>query len=115
MHFIKLIISLILVQCIAGDEIIDINLPLSHLSQYFNSLPHFVKKLNETSAGVYKEFLNSKEYDRNSCWGYEYDCKKPTFVHRCPGNFTGYVKSKEAQLDVFHAQADFGDKLFTNK
>lgn len=115
MNLINLVLSLILVQCSACHEIIGINLPLSHLSQYFNSLPKFVKKLNETSEGVYKEFLNSKEFDRDSCWGYEYDCKKPAMMHRCPGNFTGYVKSKEVQLDVFYAQADFGRKKYVNE
>lgn len=103
------LIILILVQLVISEEIIDINLPLVHLSQYFNALPKFVKKLNETAEeNVYKKFLNSEKYEKEVCWGYEYGCKKPIFTHKCPGNHTGYVKSKEAQLDVFYAQADFG-------
>lgn len=95
------------------ELLIDIDLPENHLSQYFNRNFEFAKKLNETSNGPYKEFLSSEKYDRDICWGYEYDCKKPLTTHRCPGNHTGYVESKEAQLDVFYAQADFGNlKIF---
>jgi hypothetical protein len=52
--------------------------------------------------------LNSEEYDRELCWGYEYGCKMPQFIHKCPGNHSGYVKDKQTQLDVFYTQADFG-------
>ena len=90
------------------EQLIDIDLPENHLSQYFNRLPLLAKLLNETSNGPYKEFLSSEKYDRELCWGYEYECKKPLITHRCPGNHSGYVESKEAQLDVFYAQADFG-------
>lgn len=95
----------------SGELLIDIDLPENHLSQYFNNLPEFAKKINETSNGPYKEFLSSEKYDREVCWGYEENCKKPINVHKCPGNHTGYVKSKEAQLDVFYAQADFGNSF----
>lgn len=94
---------------IDSDELlIDIDLPESHLSQYFNNWPDFAKKINETSNGLYKEFLSSEKYDREACWGYEHKCKKPGLTHRCPGHHSGYVKSKEAQLEVFYAQTDFG-------
>jgi EGF domain-specific O-GlcNAc transferase len=93
------------------EILIDIDLPENHLSQYFNKVPELAKKLKETSNGPYKDFLNSEKYDRDLCWGYEYDCKKPLLTHKCPGNHTGYVQSKEAQLDVFYAQADFGKFL----
>lgn len=92
------------------ELLIDIDLPENHLSQYFNHLQDFAKTLNETSNGPYKEFLSSEKYDREVCWGYEYKCKKPHQIHKCTGNHTGYVESKEAQLDVFYAQADFGKK-----
>ena len=91
------------------DQIIDINLPKNHLSKYFNNLRIFTKDFNETATGFYKEFLSSEEYDPDTCWGYEYECKNPHFVHRCPGDFKGYVKTKEIQLDVFHTEADFGN------
>ncbi|KAL7042836.1 hypothetical protein ACKWTF_001303 [Chironomus riparius] len=91
-----------------NDGIVDIDLPKNHLSQYFNNLRRFTKKLNETSHGFYKDYLSSEEYDRELCWGYEYGCKKPQFIHKCPGNHSGYVKDKETQLDVFYSQADFG-------
>lgn len=91
-----------------NDLLIDIDLPENHLSQYFNKIPEFAKKINETSNGPYKEFLSSEKYDRELCWGYEDKCVKPIKSHKCLGNHTGYVKSKEDQLDVFYAQADFG-------
>lgn len=87
--------------------IVDINLPIQHLSAYFNSLPDLIHQINET-AGPYRDFLSSEKYDKNSCWGYESNCKKFSHVHRCPGNYSGYVSTKEAQLDVFYTQADFG-------
>lgn len=90
------------------SEILLIDLPVNHLSQYFNNLPDFAKKVNETTNGAYKEFLSSEKYDREICWGYEMSCKKPLTAHNCPGNHTGYVATKEAQLEVFYAQADFG-------
>lgn len=93
----------------SNEVLIDIDLPESHLAPYFNSFPEFAKKINETSNGPYKEFLSSEKYDRDACWGYEYSCKKPLYSHTCPGNHTGYVESKEAQLDVFYDQADFGE------
>lgn len=111
MNFLLLFTSLNFVQYSLSEEIVDINLPLNHLSQYFNSLPRLTEKLSKTSDGVYRDYLNSDKYDRDLCWGYEYDCKKPLHTHRCPGNHTGYVKSKEAQLDIFYTQADFGMEM----
>jgi EGF domain-specific O-GlcNAc transferase len=110
MNFVYLML-LIFVQFIASEDIIDINLPLNHLSQYFNAQPRFTKRFNETSESSYREYLSSEQHDPDLCWGYEYDCKKPAIVHQCMGNHTGYVESKEAQLDVFYAQADFGEAL----
>lgn len=107
MKFLYIICAVTFVQLIVSNEIFDINLPLNHLSQYFNSLSRFAK-LKEASADVYKEFLKSDKYDKEKCWGYEYGCKKPAHTHQCPGNHSGYVKSKEAHLDVFYSQADFG-------
>lgn len=93
----------------ADELLIDIDLPENHLAQYFNNLPELAKKINETSSGPYKEFLSSEKYDREVCWGYEMECKKPILTHKCPGNHSGYVTSKEAQLDVFYTQTDFGE------
>lgn len=114
-QFAYLILILISVKHVITDNVfdseeflIDIDLPENHLSQYFNNLPDFAKQLNESSNGLYKEFLSSEKYDREICWGYEEKCKKPLHTHKCPGNHTGYVKSKEAQMEVFYAQADFG-------
>ena len=95
----------------ALDGIVDIDLPKNHLSQYFNNLRRFTKKFNETTNGFYKDFLSSEDYDPELCWGYEYGCTKPHIIHKCPGNHSGYVKSKEIQLDVFYAEADFGNMV----
>lgn len=95
-------------KCDISDLLIDIDLPENHLSQYFNNLPHFKDKILKSAGGVYKKFLESKKYDTELCWGHEYDCIKPLHIHECPGDHSGYVNSKEAQLDVFFAQADFG-------
>jgi protein O-GlcNAc transferase len=119
MKFLYLIVSLILAcfQSVLSElvsdidsKIIDINLPKNHLSQYFNNLPGLAKRFNETGTGFYKEFLSSDEYDNETCWGYEYQCKKPLLINKCPGNHSGYVSSKQVQFDVFHSQADFGER-----
>lgn len=91
------------------DFFVDINLPENHLSPFFNNLPGLEDKFTNSNSDFYKEFLNSDRYERDVCWGYEHECKKPRISHKCPGNHTGYVQSKEAQLDVFYAQADFGE------
>ncbi|CRK98954.1 CLUMA_CG012088, isoform A [Clunio marinus] len=115
MNFLYLILLVYLVNCLKCEDfsdvnefIIDIDLPENHLSQYFNKVPEFAKKVNQSSNKVYKEFLSSERYDREVCWGYEYNCKNPLYTHKCPGNHTGYVESKKAQFEVFYAQADFG-------
>jgi hypothetical protein len=43
-----------------NDEIVDIDLPKNHLSQFFYNVPKWRKELNETSHGFYKDFLNDK-------------------------------------------------------
>jgi EGF domain-specific O-GlcNAc transferase len=106
-----ILVSLILIatsKCDTNDLFIDIDIPENHLSQYFNNLPHFKNRVIESAGGIYKNFLDSEKYDSKVCWGYEYDCVKPSKTHECPGNHHGFVNSKEAQLDVFYAQADFG-------
>jgi protein O-GlcNAc transferase len=92
----------------SDNQLIDIDLPTNHLSQYFNNLPKFKQKISEGGSGFYKEFLSSENYDDKLCFGYEYECEKPHYTHKCPGNYSGYVESKKAQLDVFYAQGDFG-------
>lgn len=115
MQFLYLTLFIIKVKHVLTDNfadynelLIDIDLPENHLSQYFNNLPEFAKKINETSNGPYKEFLSSEKYDRETCWGYELKCQKPIMAHKCSGNQTGHVKNKEEQLEIFYEQADFG-------
>lgn len=49
--------------------------------------------------------LNTKD-----CWGYESSCKsKNSFsIPHCPGEHKGWVATKNAQLETFYAQGDFG-------
>lgn len=116
MQFLYLILLVINVKNVISEEfvdfdefLIDIDLPENHLSQYFNNLPELAKKINESTNGYHKEFLSSEKYDRKVCWGYELECENPVQTHICRGNHTGYVKSKETQLDIFYTQADFGN------
>ncbi|CAO1415149.1 unnamed protein product [Diamesa hyperborea] len=86
----------------------NVDLPTEHLSAYFNNLPELAKRCNDSETCTYKEFLNSSAYNKKSCRGYEQNCRNPEYIHKCPGNHSGYVESKEAQLEVFFDQADFG-------
>uniref|UniRef100_A0A336LWA8 EGF domain-specific O-linked N-acetylglucosamine transferase n=1 Tax=Culicoides sonorensis TaxID=179676 RepID=A0A336LWA8_CULSO len=85
-----------------------IDLPDEHLSNYFNSFPNLIDEcLNDVDC-PFKEFFNSSKWDPKSCWGYEPGCRPAQTKIRCPGDYTGYVSSKEAQIDTFYHQTDFG-------
>jgi protein O-GlcNAc transferase len=86
-----------------------LNLPESHLSQYFNKFPELRDACQKDKSCKFYDFLNSRKYDKDACWGYEKSCNQEKYrVNVCDGNHTGYVESKEAQHDVFFAQTDFG-------
>lgn len=57
---------------------------------------------------INKNVLHNKKNEL--CWGYEPGClqKNSFFKVNCSGDHIGYVKSKEAQIDTFFTQADFG-------
>ncbi|XP_053693020.1 EGF domain-specific O-linked N-acetylglucosamine transferase [Sabethes cyaneus] len=91
-----------------------INLPRSHLPLYFRRFPELEQRCLKDETCEYRSVLLGESYrtakQSGVCWGYEEDCSvearysKP----RCPGSYQGYVRTKEAQLETFYAQADFG-------
>ncbi|XP_058056689.1 EGF domain-specific O-linked N-acetylglucosamine transferase [Anopheles bellator] len=91
-----------------------IDLPKAHLPMYFRRFPALEKQCAEDERCPYRTLIASESYQRrrNSacCWGYEDGCtaKERFSNHSCPGSHVGYVKSKQAQLDTFYSQADFG-------
>lgn len=94
-----------------NELLYNVDLPKEHLSAYFNNLPELAKQCIDNESCTYNKFLKSSDYNNKLCWGYEHNCLSPENKHKCRGNHSGYVKSKEAQLDVFFDQADFGKKL----
>lgn len=102
---------LIFLQLVLSEsfDLRTLNLPENHLSQYFNKFPELRDACRKDKSCKLYEFLNSKNYDKNACWGYEKSCNPEKYrINECNGNHTGYVESKKSQLDVFFAQADFG-------
>lgn len=96
------------------DDYDFINLPRSHLALYFRRFPQLEQKCLEDEKCEYRSVLSSESYraakNASVCWGYEEDCKAEARYSkpRCPGSYQGYVKTKEAQLETFYAQADLG-------
>uniref|UniRef100_A0A182IUV3 EGF domain-specific O-linked N-acetylglucosamine transferase n=1 Tax=Anopheles atroparvus TaxID=41427 RepID=A0A182IUV3_ANOAO len=89
-----------------------INLPKAHLPMYFRRFPALEKQCAADENCPYRTVIASSSYQsqKDACWGYEDACtEKGRFSnHSCPGSHVGYVKSKQAQLDTFYSQADFG-------
>lgn len=78
------------------------NLPSDHLIRYLNTFPKLKRQLpaNET-------VIRTKS---RACWGHEHHCTPEARFQtpNCPGEHTGWVQSKEAQVQTFYYQADFG-------
>lgn len=78
------------------------NLPSDHLIRYLNTFPTLKRQLpaNET-------VIRTKS---RACWGHERNCSPETRFQtpHCPGEHTGWAPSKEAQVQTFYYQADFG-------
>ncbi|XP_055642825.1 EGF domain-specific O-linked N-acetylglucosamine transferase [Toxorhynchites rutilus septentrionalis] len=111
--------SLILIVGIISCDIIGsvseyefINLPKSHLPLYFRRYPQLAKKCLNDDRCEYRSVINSETFKarQHICWGYESDCEPNNRFSqlKCPGNYKGYVKTKEAQIETYYAQADFG-------
>ncbi|OWR51135.1 hypothetical protein KGM_214191A, partial [Danaus plexippus plexippus] len=84
----------------------DLNLPPEHIPYLFNQFPDLANACKESINCPYKSLTNSKV-----CWGYENNCPPNSSYHvrpKCPGDHRGWVKTKQAQIDTFYTQADFG-------
>ncbi|KRT78940.1 hypothetical protein AMK59_6657, partial [Oryctes borbonicus] len=82
-----------------------IDLPYEHLQYYFSRFPELYKNCKADPECSYNE-----DFDLNRCWGYEYNCaaKNRYSTPHCPGDYKGWVKTKQDQINTFYAQADFG-------
>ncbi|XP_063702804.1 EGF domain-specific O-linked N-acetylglucosamine transferase [Culicoides brevitarsis] len=93
-----------------GIEWETIDLPEEHLSYYFNNYPQLIEQCSDDEKCPYKEFLASSSFDRKACWGYEPNCRRENAINKvqCLGDHTGFVSSKDTQIDTFYHQTDFG-------
>lgn len=76
------------------------NLPSDHLIRYLNTFPKLKKQLP----------TNGTKNISTACWGHERGCSADARFQtpQCPGDHTGWARSKEAQINTFYQQADFG-------
>ncbi|KAH8409547.1 hypothetical protein KR222_008177 [Zaprionus bogoriensis] len=79
------------------------NLPSEHLIRYLNTFPKLKRQL-PANASV------RVHTGERACWGHELHCSAEARFQTplCPGEQTGFAPSKEAQLQTFYYQADFG-------
>ncbi|XP_029043796.2 EGF domain-specific O-linked N-acetylglucosamine transferase isoform X2 [Osmia bicornis bicornis] len=82
-----------------------IDLPADHIKYYLNAFPTVAEECRNDTACPYKDSLDTK-----ACWGYEPNCKTENSFSfpQCPGDHRGWVTTKQAQLETFYAQGDFG-------
>ncbi|KAH8413423.1 hypothetical protein KR009_010992 [Drosophila setifemur] len=80
------------------------NLPSEHLIRYLNTFPKLKQQMPANATGKKKRTLSS------ACWGHERDCSPDGRFQtpQCPGDHTGWARTKEAQIRTFYQQADFG-------
>ncbi|KAH8334156.1 hypothetical protein KR059_007021 [Drosophila kikkawai] len=85
-----------------GGELTLPNLPSEHLIRYLNTFPKLKQQLPSN--------LTGKATISSACWGHERDCTSDGRFQtpQCPGDHTGWARSKEAQVKTFYQQADFG-------
>ncbi|XP_062141503.1 EGF domain-specific O-linked N-acetylglucosamine transferase [Drosophila sulfurigaster albostrigata] len=77
------------------------NLPTDHLIRYLNTFPKLKGQLPSNA---------TTRLESRACWGHEHNCSPESRFQtpNCPGDHTGWVQSKEAQVQTFYYQADFG-------
>uniref|UniRef100_A0A182TAF5 Uncharacterized protein n=1 Tax=Anopheles maculatus TaxID=74869 RepID=A0A182TAF5_9DIPT len=115
---VKLVLLTFCTHYVACDNYGYINLPKAHLPMYFRRFPALEKQCAEDENCPYRTVIASQSYqnrkDAAACWGYEEGCTERTRYanNTCPGSYVGYVQSKQAQLDTFYSQADFGTLFF---
>nr|CAG4645397.1 EOG090X02IK [Lynceus sp. MCZ IZ 141354] len=82
-----------------------INLPDSHMTRYLNAFPEEAKKCQNSSHCISKNIIGT-----GLCWGYEQNCPSHLSYSQpvCNGDHRGWVQTKEAQVESFYKQADFG-------
>lgn len=106
-YFAILILKLAL--CSTSTHFPEINLPTDHLVRYFNAFPSIRDECLQADVCPYQEILKNQTH-KLACWGHEQWCKPP-YRFQTPqfrGDHTGWVQNKQAQLDTFFYQADFG-------
>lgn len=97
---------LILFNSISSIGLDDLNVPPEHVTYVFNAFPSVADACLSEPQCKYRELVGIK-----SCWGYEHECHKNVSYPVqpvCPGDHRGWVKTKQAQIDTFYTQADFG-------
>ncbi len=105
-----ILVDILLFHCVNSDNFSFINLPDPHLPYYFNRFPQIATKCLESDDCPYKTFLLNRNVQSDVCWGYEHDCSLENAFSspECTSDHTGYVQSKQIQIDTFYTQADFG-------
>lgn len=81
----------------------DVQLPDEHMAHFFYGHPAARQSCLEDPACPYKKQANA-----SVCWGYELGCERRSGPATCPGSANGWVEGKEAQLNLFFDQGDFG-------
>lgn len=93
-----------------NDFVID--LPDSHLPFYFNKFPKVIEQCLSNSSCVYRTLLESDDYDRKKCWGYEMEphCEmEHAFSQpKCADEKPVWIKTYDEYIKTFYYQADFG-------
>ncbi|XP_029833694.3 EGF domain-specific O-linked N-acetylglucosamine transferase isoform X2 [Ixodes scapularis] len=81
----------------------DVQLPDEHMAHFFYGHPAARQSCIEDPACPYKKQANA-----SVCWGYELGCDRRSEPATCPGSANGWAEGKEAQLNLFFDQGDFG-------
>ncbi|CAN7937237.1 unnamed protein product [Ixodes hexagonus] len=81
----------------------DVELPDEHMAHFFYGSPEAGRSCLKDPACPYKKQANA-----SVCWGYEQGCERRSSPAVCPGSAKGWAEGKEAQLNLFFDQGDFG-------
>ncbi|KAI4466474.1 glycosyltransferase [Holotrichia oblita] len=83
----------------------SIDIPYEHLQYHFSNFPQLYQQCKSDPECPFKENINL-----NRCWGYEPNCDAANrySTPNCPGDYKGWVKTKQDQINTFYTQADFG-------
>lgn len=83
----------------------SMDIPYEHLQYHFSNFPQLYKQCKNDPECPFKKDINL-----NRCWGYESNCDSRTQYSTpyCPGDYKGWVKTKQDQINTFFTQADFG-------